>query len=128
MPMIFREDFCGTAFLCSEWVKTHPERIALGVDIDGPTLAWARKNNLDRMNSGTERIFLYEDDCIKFSQESKEIEVDGEAKTGLKADIICANNYSTCLLQERFDLVRYFKQVKSSLSSKGLFVMVWLPS
>ncbi|KAK8921507.1 hypothetical protein KSP39_PZI020862 [Platanthera zijinensis] len=39
-------------------------------------------------------------------------------------DIICAFNYSCCCLQQRADLVRYFKHTLSALSNKGgIFVM-----
>ncbi|MCK5386356.1 MAG: class I SAM-dependent methyltransferase, partial [Gammaproteobacteria bacterium] len=33
-----KEDFCGTAYLATEWCKSDPERTAIGVDFDGPTL------------------------------------------------------------------------------------------
>lgn len=39
-------------------------------------------------------------------------------------DIICAFNYSCCCLQQREDLVRYFKHALSALSKNGgIFVM-----
>ena len=33
-PMILREDFCGTAAVCYDWVKSAPGRTAVGVDLD----------------------------------------------------------------------------------------------
>src|ERR1043165_7992711 len=36
-PMHLREDFCGTALLCSRWAKSHPERTAVGLDTSRPT-------------------------------------------------------------------------------------------
>jgi hypothetical protein len=38
---ILREDFCGTALLCCEFVRLHGDNIAIGVDLDVPTLRWA---------------------------------------------------------------------------------------
>ncbi|MCK4952130.1 MAG: class I SAM-dependent methyltransferase, partial [Gammaproteobacteria bacterium] len=32
VPVSFREDFCGTAFLSVEWCKRNPENTAIGVD------------------------------------------------------------------------------------------------
>ena len=32
-PVHFREDFCGTALLCSHWVRRSAERTAEGFDI-----------------------------------------------------------------------------------------------
>ena len=37
-PRILREDFCGTALVACQWVKGHPERRAIGLDLDGATL------------------------------------------------------------------------------------------
>jgi hypothetical protein len=42
----FREDFCGTAKLSCEFVKLHRENTALGVDLDGSTLRWARPSRM----------------------------------------------------------------------------------
>ena len=41
-----KEDFCGTAILSAEWVRTRPDNIAVGVDLHEPTLKWAEENNL----------------------------------------------------------------------------------
>ena len=44
-PLRFlREDFCGTAALCAEWVKEHPENRAMGIDYHEPTLNWGREH------------------------------------------------------------------------------------
>ena len=44
-----REDFCGTAGMCCEWVKRRRENTAIGVDLDSEVLAWAHKHNLARL-------------------------------------------------------------------------------
>ena len=33
-PLSLREDFCGTAGLCADWVRSDPKRRAVGLDID----------------------------------------------------------------------------------------------
>ena len=33
VPLVLREDFCGTAYISSEWVRSHPKRTALGLDL-----------------------------------------------------------------------------------------------
>ena len=43
-----REDFCGTAFLSAAWVKSDPQRTAVGLDLDGPTLQWGRQHTWRR--------------------------------------------------------------------------------
>ena len=42
-PRVLREDFCGTAANACRWVQDHPEAQAIGLDLDQPTLEWARK-------------------------------------------------------------------------------------
>ena len=46
---LLREDFCGTAAVCCEWVRGRPQRRAIGVDIDPVPLAWGREHNLARL-------------------------------------------------------------------------------
>ena len=46
VPLALREDFCGTAFISAEWVRSHPKRTALGLDLHAETLAWGRKWNI----------------------------------------------------------------------------------
>lgn len=36
----------------------------------------------------------------------------------LRADIVCAYNYSVCLLHKRRDMLKYFKRVRSSMNSE----------
>ncbi|MDQ7087174.1 MAG: hypothetical protein Q9Q13_04615 [Acidobacteriota bacterium] len=45
-PRILREDFCGTAAVCCQWVRSKRDRLAFGIDLDPVPLAWARENNL----------------------------------------------------------------------------------
>ncbi len=40
-----REDFCGTANMCCEWVKNRKKNTAYGVDLDSEVLAWGKKIN-----------------------------------------------------------------------------------
>src|SRR5687768_7752647 len=44
-PMRLREDFCGSCALATQWVKSHPRRQAVGVDLDVNVLAWAEENH-----------------------------------------------------------------------------------
>ncbi|WP_295433523.1 hypothetical protein [uncultured Thiodictyon sp.] len=41
-----REDFCGTAAVCCEWVRRRKTNRALGVDLDPVVLDWGRCHNL----------------------------------------------------------------------------------
>ena len=54
-PVSLREDFCGTAKLCAEWVKRGRKRTAVGLDIDAPTLAWGKRNNIAPLSRDEKR-------------------------------------------------------------------------
>jgi len=54
----FREDFCGTGALSCEWVKNNVQCNAVGIDIDTETLEWGIKNNVEFLNSDSDRVKL----------------------------------------------------------------------
>src|SRR5262249_6815475 len=56
-----REDFCGTALLCAEWVKKK-DRTAMGIDLDPAVLAWGTKHNLESIGEPGNRITLLQKD------------------------------------------------------------------
>jgi SAM-dependent methyltransferase len=108
-PMSLREDFCGTAFLSTTWVKSHAERSAVGIDIDGSVIAWGREHNvapLDRR--AADRVSLHVADVL-----------DG---VGDRCDVACAMNFSYCVFKERHLLRRYFEVVRERLVEDGLFI------
>ena len=108
-PLVLREDFCGTAFLASTWVATHPKRRAIGIDLDKPTLDWGREHNLAKLTpAAKKRITLHQADVL-----------DG---VGEKADLTCALNFSYCVFKTRDLLRRYFAAVHATLKDDGLFV------
>src|SRR5512138_2796465 len=55
-PLSLREDFCGTALLCAEWVKSSKQRSATGVDIDRGVLKWGKEHNLTPLGDAQQRI------------------------------------------------------------------------
>src|SRR5262245_46589864 len=57
-----REDFCGTAILCAEWVKSAEQRTATGLDIDRGVLAWGKQHNLAPLGEAQDRITLLRQD------------------------------------------------------------------
>ncbi len=56
-----REDFCGTASLCCEWVRAAGGRHAVGVDNDADVLDWGRRN----------RVAPVDGDCARSRQASR---------------------------------------------------------
>uniref|UniRef100_A0A1D1XDR3 Uncharacterized protein n=1 Tax=Anthurium amnicola TaxID=1678845 RepID=A0A1D1XDR3_9ARAE len=60
MPLHLQEDFCGTALLSAEWLRSDPRRTAVGLDLDLEALDWCLKNNLNKIGpDGYSRISLF---------------------------------------------------------------------
>ena len=57
-PVSLREDFCGTALLCTRWVESDPARRAIGVDLDSDTLAWGREHRVRPLGARAEAVEL----------------------------------------------------------------------
>jgi SAM-dependent methyltransferase len=110
LPRAFREDFCGTAKLCADWVCGHKGRKAVGVDIDPPTLKWAAEHNIAPLTGREKaRVTLLESDVL-----------DCDARD---FDVVAAFNFSYWIFKERATLKRYFENVYSSLKGDGLFLL-----
>ena len=105
----FREDFCGTALLSLEWVKSHPERIATGLDIDRPTLDWGRIHNLTPAGELGARVKLLEQNVLE--------------RTATRHDVVCAFNYSYSVFHTRAALRSYFEAAYASLVDDGILVL-----
>jgi SAM-dependent methyltransferase len=107
-PLSLREDFCGTAVLCSCWVKSSSDRTATGIDIDKSVLAWGTEHNLGKLDEETRsRVTLLRQDV--------------RAKVSEKHDIICAFNFSYWIWKTRDEMRSYFAHVRSGLAKGGLF-------
>ena len=105
-----REDFCGTAAICCEWVKRRSDNIATGIDIDEEVLDWGRDNNLSKLESEqTNRITLLQQNILDTHTEP--------------CDLILAMNFSYWLLNQRDNLRNYFSQVLSMLKDDGIFFL-----
>jgi SAM-dependent methyltransferase len=107
---LLREDFCGTANVCCEWVQLRKNNRAIGVDIDDEVLSWGRKNNLSKLGKAEkERITLLRKNVLEVKTETPEI--------------ISAMNFSYWLFKQRDQLKEYFKRVRKSLADDGIFFM-----
>lgn len=107
--VLLREDFCGTGHTSCEWVRRRASNRAIGLDIDGETLAWGRARNVGALEPGArERVRLLERDVLH----------PGDA---VGMDCILAMNFSYWLFLERPAMVRYFRAVRDSLAEDGIF-------
>lgn len=105
-----REDFCGTANVCCEWVRRRKSNYAIGIDLDKEVLDWGRDNQLRRLKSSQQkRIRLIEDNVLSAETEPMQI--------------ISAMNFSYWLFKERTALKNYFQRVHSQLAEDGILFM-----
>ena len=103
-----REDFCGTALLSVDWCKTNPQRTAVGVDLDKPTLDWGVEHNIVPAGM-TDRIRLIEGNVLDEPDE--------------KVDLACALNFSYCCFKTRDELRSYFENARKGLKEDGILVL-----
>ncbi len=108
-PLSFKEDFCGTAHLSGEWVRSRADRTAIGVDLDSATLDWGRRYNLAKLGDARHRVKLHCDDVRHVRSP--------------KVDLIAAMNFSYFVFKQREELRGYFASVRDSLEKDGLCIV-----
>lgn len=106
-PLVLREDFGGTAKLSMTWCLSDPQRTALAVDLDAPTLAWGRERNVVP-HQLEDRLQLVEANVLDVAEP--------------KADVTCAMNFSYCIFKTREELKAYFQVAFDGLADDGLFI------
>jgi SAM-dependent methyltransferase len=109
-PKLLREDFCGTYAICCEWVKSHKDCKAIGVDLDPEPLAWGQTHNFVKLKDEQQkRVTIYQADVREVN--------------GTKADVLAAENFSFWIFKTRPALLEYFKAAYANLKSKGVMVL-----
>lgn len=107
---LLREDFCGTANVCCEWVRQRKSNRAIGIDIDSEVLDWGRDNRVSQLSQEQQkRISLLEKNVLKAKTEAPEI--------------ISAMNFSYWLFKERRQLKSYFARVRQALAPDGILFL-----
>ncbi len=105
-----REDFCGTANVCCEWVRRRNDNRAIGVDFDEEVLAWGQAQHLAKLQpSARERVQVLNADVTSVATDP--------------VDIVLAMNFSYWTFKERASLKRYFERVREALATEGLFFL-----
>lgn len=106
-PRHLREDFCGTALLCSHWIQQGKKYTAEGFDIDPEPVAWGQEHNFAPLGDVASRARIQ----LKDAREPSET----------APDVRCAHNFSYCLFKERSELLHYFRCAWSDLAENGIF-------
>ena len=106
----FREDFCGTAALSCEWVRTGSNRYAIGVDTDPSVLDWGRRNRVARLTElARSRVKLLNEDVRTVAPDP--------------VDMVGAFNFSYYCFTTRDELRNYFASVRAALKPDGIFFL-----
>jgi hypothetical protein len=109
-PYLLREDFCGTARMCCEWVRGRKRNRAIGVDLDPEVLQWGRDHHIAALKPDQKaRVTLLQEDVTQVSTEP--------------VDIVLAMNFSWQILEDRAVLRDYFTSVRDSLADDGVFFL-----
>jgi SAM-dependent methyltransferase len=108
-PDTLLEDFCGTALICSEWVKRSAKRRATGVDIDPKVLRWGEKHNLAKVGDARDRITLLRQDV--------------RDPIRARFDVVCAFNFSYWVFRTRDEMRAYFRHARSLVAKDGFFAL-----
>lgn len=109
LPQVLREDFCGTAAVCAEWVRTRSSNRAIGIDLDHDTLEWGRQRHLAPLGGLAQHVQLIRDNVLNVTEPL--------------ADVIAATNFSYFILKTRADLLAYFQVARKSLAEGGVLVL-----
>lgn len=109
-PRSLREDFCGTAALCWEWVTAADGRTAVGVDKDPRVLAWSKaKHGAGFPDTVTARVTLLEQDVLAVEPQT--------------VDVLAAFNFSYWLFADRTRLLDYLRRARAALGSQGVLFL-----
>lgn len=109
-PLLLREDFCGTAAVCCEWVKSRSDRRAIGVDLDPEPIQWCIENNFKPLTDEQRQRIEFRIDDVR-------------TPAADRADILAAQNFSFFCFQTRDALRGYFQAARNHLADEGLFVL-----
>lgn len=106
-----REDFCGTASMCCEWVRRDEKNTAIGVDIDPDVLTWGREHNLASLRPAKRtRVRLLQADVFNVEQSEP-------------VDAVLAMNFSYQIFKTREKLRSYFHKAHAALADDGVLFM-----
>lgn len=108
-PQVLREDFCGTAQLCADWVKLDEANRAYGIDLDEKTLNWGIETHLVPLGAPAARVEL--------------IRQDVRDPVDFAADAVAAFNFSYFIFKERTALRSYFTKVLDALNPDGILYL-----
>jgi hypothetical protein len=104
-----REDFCGTGYFLSEWLRANKDNTGEGFDIDPDPVGWGLQHNFEGIDDAADRCSLHLKDVREPSVK--------------KPDIRFAPNFSWMIFTERQQMVEYFRGAQQDLAKDGIMVL-----
>lgn len=109
-PTSLCEDFCGTFWISSTWVKKSDKHTATGVDLSLEPLKYGRQVHLKPLTPAEKkRIHIQRGNVLH--------------PLSKKFDVIAACNFSFYVLKERKLLMEYCKRSLKALKQDGVFIL-----
>lgn len=109
-PRRLREDFCGSFYFSSEWVKRDPRNTAIALDLDPVPLASGKRRHFKTMTDNERsRLRIRRQDVISVTKPL--------------SDLAYAGNFSFNTFKDTQTLTRYFSRVLRSLDDRGVFIL-----
>jgi SAM-dependent methyltransferase len=102
-----REDFCGTALLCSHWIRRSEKHTAEGFDIDPEPVSWGLAHHFEEIGEQAKRMRFHLRDVREKSTKRPQMRV--------------AHNFSYCVFKEREVLIEWLRSVYLDLAPDGIF-------
>jgi len=109
---VLREDFAGTSAEAVAWLALAPGRRAVAVDLDGPTVAWARQRAERLLGARAADLLFVEGDVMATAP-----------PTVPAAHILSVLNFSILYLREPEQLQAYLQHAFQCLAPQGLLVL-----
>ncbi len=107
---LLREDFCGTAQMCCEWVRGRKSNHAIGVDLDADVLQWGREHHIAALKPEEKaRVTMLQENVLSVKADP--------------VDIVVAMNFSWQIFQQRSVLRDYFASVHAGLADDGILFL-----
>jgi hypothetical protein len=108
-PLHVREDFCGTAYFLSAWLRARPEHTGEGFDIDPDPVEWGLAHNFEGVVDRERRAEIHLADVRDPSTRPP--------------DIRFAPNFSWMIFTERPVLLDYLRRAHRDLAEGGMFFL-----
>ena len=108
-PVVLREDFWGSFANCREWINSHPQNVAIGIDIDPEFAGFAHATRLMMPKDESDRFSHILGDVLDVALPS--------------AHIVAALNSSFCVFKKRPQFKDYLRKCFQSFDATGMMAL-----